>query len=54
MEIVRGLDGAAIIYAATVKHVEEIHALLCPEGVLAVAYHGRMRASDRAVAQDPS
>ena len=52
VELVRGLDGAAIIYAATVKHVEQIHALLRQEGVPAVAYHGRMRASDRAVAQD--
>ena len=52
VELVRGLDGAAIIYAATVKHVEQIHALLRQEGVPAVAYHGRMRARDRAVAQD--
>jgi ATP-dependent DNA helicase RecQ len=28
VELGRGLDGAAIIYAATVKHVEQIHALL--------------------------
>ena len=46
------MDGAAIIYAATVKHVEQIHALLRQEGVPAVVYHGRMRASDRAVSQD--
>jgi ATP-dependent DNA helicase RecQ len=52
VELVRGLDGAAIVYAATVKHVEQIHALLRQEGVTAVSYHGRMRASDRAVAQD--
>jgi len=52
VEIVRGLSGAAIIYAATVKHVQEIDALLRQEGVPAVAYHGRMRANDRATAQD--
>ena len=52
VEIVRGLSGAAIIYAATVKHVEQIYALLRQEGVPAVSYHGRMRASDRAAAQD--
>lgn len=51
VELVRGLDGAAIIYAATVKHVEQVHTLLRQEGVPAVSYHGRMRASDRAVAQ---
>jgi ATP-dependent DNA helicase RecQ len=52
VELVRGLAGAAIIYAATVKHVEQIHALLRQEGVPAVSYHGRMRASERAAAQD--
>ena len=52
LETVRGLYGAAIIYAATVKHVQQIDALLRQEGVPAVAYHGRMRASDRAAAQD--
>ena len=52
VKLVRELDGAAIVYAATVKHVEQIHALLRQEGVSAVSYHGRMRASDRAAAQD--
>jgi ATP-dependent DNA helicase RecQ len=52
VELVHGLDGAAIIYAATVKHVEQIDALLRQEGVPAVSYHGRMRSSDRAAAQD--
>lgn len=52
VELIRSVDGAAIIYAATVKHVEQIHALLQQEGLSAVKYHGRMRASDRAVAQD--
>jgi ATP-dependent DNA helicase RecQ len=52
LELVRKFEGAAIIYAATVKHVEQIDALLRQEGVPAVSYHGRMRASDRAAAQD--
>jgi ATP-dependent DNA helicase RecQ len=52
VEILRGLDGAAIIYAATVKHVEQIDALLRQEGVPAVSYHGRMRAAERAAAQE--
>jgi hypothetical protein len=52
VELVRGLKGAAIIHAATVKHVAQIDALLRQEGVPAVTYHGRMRASDRAAAQD--
>ena len=52
VEIARRLDGAGIIYAATVRHVEQLRDLLKQEGVPAVAYHGRMRASDRSVAQD--
>jgi ATP-dependent DNA helicase RecQ len=52
VELVRGSSGAAIIYAATVKHVEQIDALLRQEGIPAVSYHGRMRASDRGAAQD--
>lgn len=50
VELIRGLEGAAIVYAATVKHVEHIHALMRQEGVSAVSYHGRMRASDRIAA----
>jgi len=49
---VRRLDGAAIVYAATVRHVDELAALLRQEGVRAESYHGRMRASERAAAQD--
>jgi ATP-dependent DNA helicase RecQ len=52
LEIVRQLDGAAIIYVGTVRHVDQVFHLLQTEGVPAVAYHGRMRASDRAGAQD--
>ena len=43
LEIVRDLDGAAIVYAATVRHVDQLRELLQQEGVPAVAYHGRMR-----------
>ena len=49
---VRRIDGAAIVYAATVRHVDELAALLRQEGVRAESYHGRMRASERAAAQD--
>jgi ATP-dependent DNA helicase RecQ len=52
LEIVRQLDGAGIIYAATVRHVEQLRDLLRQEGLSVVAYHGRMRASDRSSAQD--
>ena len=49
---VRRIDGAAIVYAATVRHVDELAALLRQEGIRAESYHGRMRASERAAAQD--
>jgi len=52
LNIVRHLDGAGIVYCATVRHVEQLRDLLQQEGVPASAYHGRMRASDRASAQD--
>jgi ATP-dependent DNA helicase RecQ len=52
LEVVRQLDGAGIIYAATVRHVEQLRDLLRQDGVPVVAYHGRMRASDRFCAQD--
>ena len=52
LDLVHRLDGAGIVYAATVRHVEELRELLRQEGVPAVFYHGRMRAGDRSSAQD--
>jgi ATP-dependent DNA helicase RecQ len=52
LDIVHRLDGAGIIYAATVRHVEQLRELLRQDGVPVVAYHGRMRASDRSSAQE--
>ena len=52
VELARALDGAGIIYAATVRHVEQLRDVLRHEGVDVVAYHGRMRASDRLSAQE--
>ena len=51
LEIVPGLQGAAIVYAATVRHVDTLAQLCRQEGIQAVSYHGRMRARDRADAQ---
>ncbi len=47
IEILGGLQGAAIVYAASVRHVEAIAQLLRTEGIDAVAYHGRMPAKAR-------
>jgi ATP-dependent DNA helicase RecQ len=52
LEVLRGVDGAAIVYAGTVRHVEELAQLCRQEGVQAVSYHGRMRARQRSEAQD--
>jgi ATP-dependent DNA helicase RecQ len=52
VDAVHRLDGAAIIYAGTVRHVDEIAALLRHENVEASSYHGRMRAADRTAAQN--
>ena len=52
VDIVRGATGSTIVYAATVRHVDALHALFRAEGISATAYHGRQRAQDRGAAQD--
>jgi len=52
IDIVRGASGSTIVYAATVRHVDALHALFRGEGISATSYHGRQRAQDRAGAQD--
>jgi ATP-dependent DNA helicase RecQ len=45
-------EGTGIVYAATVKAVDELAEFLEGEGVEAVAYHGKMTPKKRAAAQD--
>jgi ATP-dependent DNA helicase RecQ len=52
IDIVRGVPGATIVYAATVRHVEALHAVFRAEGISAVSYHGRQPAPVRSEAQD--
>ena len=52
LDIVRGATGSTIVYAATVRHVDALHALFRGEGIPATSYHGRQRAQDRGAAQD--
>jgi ATP-dependent DNA helicase RecQ len=52
LDILRRADGATIVYCATIRHVEHVARQLALEGVEAESYHGRMRAPDRASAQD--
>jgi ATP-dependent DNA helicase RecQ len=51
VESLRTLAGPGIVYAATVRHVEEIAQLLQQEGIDAVRYHGRLGAKLREEAQ---
>ncbi len=52
LDIVRGATGSTIVYAATVRHVDALHALFRAEGISATSYHGRQRAQERGAAQD--
>ena len=45
-------EGPGIVYCATVKAVDELHAALEPAGVSVARYHGRLNASERRAAQD--
>jgi ATP-dependent DNA helicase RecQ len=50
--LLREIDGTGIIYAATVRHVRELHDLLRGSGVNVEAYHGRMPSRQRTDVQD--
>jgi ATP-dependent DNA helicase RecQ len=51
-ELLATLDGAGIVYTATVRHVTEVTAMLQAEGIAALPYHGRLAAGRRKEAQD--
>jgi ATP-dependent DNA helicase RecQ len=52
IDIVHGASGSTIVYGATVRHVDALHALFRGQGISATSYHGRQRAQDRGAAQD--
>jgi ATP-dependent DNA helicase RecQ len=52
LELVRAHSGVGIIYAATVKAAEEMHAQLQEAGESVTLYHGKLRASERSENQD--
>jgi ATP-dependent DNA helicase RecQ len=47
LELLRGVEGPAIVYTATVKHVSEVAAFLDGEDLRVLPYHGRMAAGRR-------
>jgi ATP-dependent DNA helicase RecQ len=52
IRLVHESEGSGIVYAATVKMVEELHEALVQAGENAVCYHGQMSARERARNQD--
>jgi ATP-dependent DNA helicase RecQ len=51
-ELFRAVEGTGIVYAATVRAVEELTDFLSGEGLAVAGYHGRMAAKRRTAAQD--
>ncbi|ARP86016.1 RecQ family ATP-dependent DNA helicase [Bordetella genomosp. 9] len=51
-DLVAGTDGPAIVYTATVKEAEALHAMLAEAGQPAGLYHGRLAGSRREEAQN--
>jgi ATP-dependent DNA helicase RecQ len=47
LQLVRQTSGVGIVYAATVKAVEELYALLLQEGESVTRYHGKLPAAER-------
>ena len=52
LDILNNTEGTGIVYAATVKAVEELAEFLDGEGIEVAAYHGKLAGKRRAAAQD--
>ena len=52
LDLVRAADGPGLVYAATVKAVEEVHAALATAGESVSRYHGRLNPTERRANQD--
>ncbi|MFC7208748.1 RecQ family ATP-dependent DNA helicase [Comamonas endophytica] len=52
LDLVAAHEGTGIVYTATVKCAEEVHAKLAAAGESVGLYHGRLNATQRAQAQD--
>jgi len=52
LTLVATSDGAGLVYAATVKAAEAVHAALRDAGIDAVLYHGKLGAGERKARQD--
>jgi ATP-dependent DNA helicase RecQ len=47
LELLRSAEGAAIVYCATVRKVEELYRWLRDQGEEVALYHGKLKAADR-------
>ncbi|MDB6000070.1 MAG: recQ, partial [Rhizobacter sp.] len=52
LQLVGAQPGSGMVYAATVKAVEQVHQALLDAGVSAVRYHGRLGAAERRANQE--
>ncbi len=52
LDLLASESGSGIVYAATVRRVNELHAWLVDRGIEVERYHGRMSKKDRARAQE--
>jgi ATP-dependent DNA helicase RecQ len=52
LELLKSTPGGGIVYAATVKRVNELHAWLTAEGYAVEKYHGKMTKAEREKAQN--
>jgi ATP-dependent DNA helicase RecQ len=52
LQLLQTETGSGIVYAATVRRVDELHAWLSAQGIDAERYHGRMSKAARSKAQD--
>jgi ATP-dependent DNA helicase RecQ len=52
IELLRAVEGTAIVYTATVRHVAEVTAMLDGEDLRVLPYHGRLASGRRKEGQD--
>jgi ATP-dependent DNA helicase RecQ len=51
-QLLEEIDGAGIVYVATIRAANELYRWLCDEGVNAERYHGKLRNKEREQVQD--
>jgi ATP-dependent DNA helicase RecQ len=52
LQLLQAVEGAGIVYCATIKAAVEVHAQLSAAGIVTGLYHGQLNAADRHDSQD--